>query len=194
VSLDNQKKLLRDQFFASRKSINEDQNILLSNKIANNFLDFINISNLNFNKKIIASYKATKFEVNPIFIEEKLTNYAVKICYPKINDTNETLDFIEAKNFIFNKRFNKILEPNNGNCLIPDYVIVPLVAFDEKLTRLGMGKGYYDRTIIQNKLINPNLKLIGVAFDTQRSSKLLPFNNIDQSLDFVVTPTKIFFA
>ena len=40
------------------------------------------------------------------------------------------------------------LEPKNSNKeVIPDLIMVPLVAFDNQLNRIGYGKGYYDRIL-----------------------------------------------
>ncbi len=40
-----------------------------------------------------------------------------------------------------------IPEPSMGNVVYPDIILVPLVAFDKNLNRLGYGAGYYDRLI-----------------------------------------------
>ena len=41
-----------------------------------------------------------------------------------------------------------ILEPKNSKKeIIPDLIMVPLVAFDNQLNRIGYGKGYYDRSL-----------------------------------------------
>ena len=40
-----------------------------------------------------------------------------------------------------------IPEPNPKILVYPDILLVPLVAFDENLNRLGYGGGYYDRLI-----------------------------------------------
>ncbi|MBR2476274.1 MAG: 5-formyltetrahydrofolate cyclo-ligase, partial [Bacteroidaceae bacterium] len=43
-----------------------------------------------------------------------------------------------------------------------DLIIVPGVAFDRNLNRLGRGKGYYDRL-----LTNSNAYFIGIGYDMQ---------------------------
>ena len=40
-----------------------------------------------------------------------------------------------------------IPEPEKKRLVYPDILIVPMVAFDERLYRLGYGGGYYDRYI-----------------------------------------------
>ena len=40
------------------------------------------------------------------------------------------------------------LEPDRKKKdVIPDIILVPLVAYDSKLNRIGYGKGYYDRIL-----------------------------------------------
>ena len=47
-----------------------------------------------------------------------------------------------------------ILEPKNSKTeVVPDLVLVPLVAFDRQLNRIGYGKGYYDRSLAKIKKI-----------------------------------------
>jgi len=72
-----------------------------------------------------------------------------------------------------------ILEPvyRPGDLIDPrqlDVVIVPLLAFDTQLNRIGMGAGYYDRTFAfskRQKLWRRPL-LIGVAYSFQRVENL----------------------
>ncbi len=69
-----------------------------------------------------------------------------------------------------------------------DVVLMPLVAFDLQGNRLGMGKGYYDRTLSYLRLRRHWRKprLIGVAYEFQKVDAL-PFQPWDVPLDGVVT-------
>ena len=70
--------------------------------------------------------------------------------------------------------------------LIPEVVLVPLLAFDQQGYRLGRGGGYYDRTLSYLRQKNPQCQMIGVAAQAQ-FTKTLPIDKHDQHLDRVVT-------
>ena len=84
-------------------------------------------------------------------------------------------------------RINKygIPEPETLNIVYPDVILIPLVAFDKNLNRLGYGGGYYDRLI---KRISKRKKIIkiGLALSVQEVDKV-PINIYDQKLDYIVT-------
>lgn len=70
-----------------------------------------------------------------------------------------------------------------------DLILVPLVAFDAQGNRLGMGAGFYDRTLAARARRTHwrRPRLIGVAYDFQQVAKLAPAP-WDVPLDSVVTP------
>ena len=78
-----------------------------------------------------------------------------------------------------------IPEPVSKKIKYPDILLVPLVAFDEHLNRVGYGGGFYDRYI---KKIKKKKKLItiGLAYSFQRVKKIQT-NNYDIKLDYIVT-------
>ena len=79
------------------------------------------------------------------------------------------------------------LEPKNTNKeFIPDLIIVPLIAFDNKLNRIGYGKGYYDRKLKKIKKIKKNAICLGAAYSFQRCKKV-PTNKHDFKLDYIFT-------
>ena len=69
--------------------------------------------------------------------------------------------------------------------LMPDILIVPLVAFDTQGYRLGRGGGFYDRTIAELKARGPVLT-VGLCFSAQNILNI-PREIHDQKLDWVVT-------
>ncbi len=69
-----------------------------------------------------------------------------------------------------------------------DLVLVPLVAFDDSGSRLGMGGGYYDRSFafLHQRTRWRRPRLIGVAFEFQRAGEI-PSRPWDVRLDGIIT-------
>ena len=97
------------------------------------------------------------------------------------------MEFFERKNFDpLNTNIYGLLEPAiKTNSLIPDIILVPLLAFDKNKNRLGYGKGFYDRflTKFSNKR---KIITIGVAFSFQKYNKV-PTSSGDVRLDYILT-------
>ncbi len=73
--------------------------------------------------------------------------------------------------------------------LVPEIVIVPLVAFDRRGGRLGYGGGFYDRTLERLRAARATLA-IGFAYSAQEA-EALPLEPTDQPLDLIVTEAGI---
>lgn len=73
--------------------------------------------------------------------------------------------------------------PADGAVLVPDVVLLPLVAFDRRGFRLGYGGGYFDRTLVA---IVPPPFTVGVGFEIARVDTIQPQQH-DIALDAVVT-------
>ena len=71
--------------------------------------------------------------------------------------------------------------------VIPDILLVPLLAFDAAGYRLGYGGGFYDRTLDRLRKLKP-ITAVGIAYDAQRMDAV-PHLDYDQPLDWVLTPS-----
>ena len=124
-----------------------------------------------------------------------------KDCYLPVIDkfSQNKLGFVqytESKSMVKN-RFN-IPEPENRHRPTPPWalnlILLPLTAFDNKGNRLGMGGGYYDRTLAylrqRKQWFSP--ALLGVAYDFQQVETLTS-QPWDIPLDGVVTESTIRF-
>ena len=78
-----------------------------------------------------------------------------------------------------------IPEPIPTNLIYPDVILIPLVAFDKNLNRLGYGGGYYDRLIDKLSKKKKILK-IGLALTVQKI-KNVPTTKYDKKLDYIIT-------
>ena len=80
-----------------------------------------------------------------------------------------------------------MLEPSsNKKKIVPNVVLLPLLAFDGKNNRIGYGKGFYDKFL--NKCLKKKIKIItiGVAFSFQKYKKL-PLSKFDVRLNYILT-------
>jgi 5-formyltetrahydrofolate cyclo-ligase len=191
-----EKSKLRKDFKKKRSALSSFEVQEKSQKICQNFIKNLLPKIYQKNSdKIFSLYLAANNEADPRAICEYFVKNLVNFSYPKIIETNSPLEFIlssTASDFVANKIYSKILEPKNGETVFPDFIILPLLAFDPDLSRLGMGGGFFDRTISKLKIIKPNLITIGLAYDFQRLVRTLPTENTDQKLDFIATESRIF--
>ena len=79
-----------------------------------------------------------------------------------------------------------IPEPKKSKKILPNLILVPLLAFDEKKNRLGYGKGFYDKYLHKLKKIGKKIIAVGVAFSFQKHHNL-PATDKDYKLDYVIT-------
>ena len=80
-----------------------------------------------------------------------------------------------------------IMQPAKRHPVVePDLVLVPLIAIDGHGTRLGRGKGHYDRALV--RLRKMRAKLIGVGWPLQRLGDTIPADAWDIPLDGFASP------
>lgn len=81
--------------------------------------------------------------------------------------------------------WNIPVPPETSPELLPDVLLVPMLAFDRKGFRLGYGGGFYDRTLVKLRALKP-VMAVGVAYAAQEVPEVLRAS-YDQPLDFVMT-------
>jgi len=139
-------------------------------------------------KKItIGGYYPSNYEVNIIKFLEDASKKKFRITLPVIKSSNK----MSFKSWVFKDPLyvNKfgVLEPKNSKeKIIPDLIMVPLVAFDNHLNRIGYGKGYYDRSLGKIRKIKKNAISLGIAYSFQKCTQI-PVNNNDFRLDYIFT-------
>lgn len=69
--------------------------------------------------------------------------------------------------------------------MVPEVLIVPLLAFDRRGFRLGYGGGFYDRTLEGLRRNRPTFA-VGLAYGAQEVEEV-PIEATDQPLDLIVT-------
>ena len=149
------------------------------------------IKKLNIGKAIIGCYYPVNFETNTKKIMNLLEKKKLTICLPIIKNNFE-MEFHEYKTTdpLYVNKYG-IPEPLVKKKIRPNILLIPVVAFDKKLNRLGYGGGFYDRFI--ERMSNTNLTKIGLAFSHQRVGNV-PTEKFDKKLDFILTEKEIFRA
>jgi len=173
-----------------RKKILKTREKNIKKNIQINFDQIIKIlKKKKITKGIVGGYYPVNFEVDDLEILKKFKKKKFKISLPIIKK-NFQMNFYRWS-FLEPLRINKhgIPEPETKNIVYPDIILIPLVAFDKNLNRLGYGGGYYDRLIIKLSKKKKIMK-IGLAFPCQKIDKV-PTNVYDQKLDYIVTNESI---
>ena len=136
-------------------------------------------------KKIIGGYYPVNFEADDLELLKKFEKNKFIISLPVVKKKFQ-MNFYKWS-FFDPLEINKygIPEPEAKNIVYPDVILVPLVAFDKNLNRLGYGGGYYDRLIARFSKKKKIIK-IGLALSVQKIDKV-PINIHDQKLDYIVT-------
>lgn len=76
--------------------------------------------------------------------------------------------------------------PAAGDMLVPEVLVVPMLAFDPRGFRLGYGGGFYDRTLADLRARAVRVRAIGFAYAAQRAAAV-PVDATDEPLDAVAT-------
>ncbi|CAM4423826.1 5-formyltetrahydrofolate cyclo-ligase [Vibrio agarivorans] len=183
-----------------RQYIRQARNALTSNAQYQASIDLINqVNSLEDTPcaQNIALYLATDGELDTQPLIEALWHCGKHVYLPVIHPFSKGhLLFLAYKpdSELCYNRYG-IIEPRlKKDAIIPvadlDIIFTPLVAFDQNGQRLGMGGGYYDRTLapFQNSVNAP--KAIGLAHDCQKVDSL-PSESWDIPLEKIVTPSRL---
>lgn len=133
----------------------------------------------------IGIYISLDDEVNTKGLLEVLIDMHKAVFAPRVN--KDTMSFYQINSFDDLKRGSfKVLEPTTsieGHDL--EVLVIPLVAYDRQGNRLGYGKGYYDKY-----LVNKSLLKVGLAFWEQEISSI-EINQYDVRLDILVNEVEL---
>ncbi len=138
----------------------------------------------NMSGKNVGGYYPYNREVDIMHLLEVFEKKKFSISLPKIRKKFQ-MDFYKwsATDPLVINKFG-IPEPTSKTKIYPDILLVPLVAFDKNLNRIGYGGGFYDRYIQKIRKVK-KVVTIGFAFSFQEVKKI-PSNNYDIKLDFIL--------
>lgn len=136
----------------------------------------------------IALYSPVGKEFDCRFLMDELVKRGYTCALPVIEKDSRVLKF---KQWTPDTKMIKgafgIAEPANSPEIIPDVIIAPLLAFDQKGYRLGQGGGYYDATLEALRQRKP-ITFMGIGHAEQAVLFKLPREDHDIPLDYMLTP------
>jgi len=177
------KTLIRKKILKIRKK-KFDKNLKIN---FSKFISFLKINKLNY--KSIGGYYPSNYEIDDLDILDLLEKKKFKVSLPIVKKDNQMNFYTwSIKDPLKINKFG-IPEPVSSMIIHPDILLVPLVAYDNNLNRLGYGGGFYDRYIEKIEKTKKIIK-IGLAFSFQKISSI-PINQYDKRLDFIITEKEI---
>jgi len=178
---------IRNHGRSARKAMTRQERTSASEKISETVIH----SSWFQRSKFIACYLPLPAEVDTWRIIERAWRMKKRIFAPVV-EKSACLKFreITAETSLHRNELG-IFEPDGTPLISPrslDIVITPLVAFDSRNNRIGMGGGYFDRTfsflLHRHAYLHP--KLVGVAFACQKVEEIGP-NPWDIPLFSIIT-------
>ena len=155
-----------------------------------NFLSLLKLLNQETKDKKIGFYYPIGSEICTLELIENLRKKKYIISLPVV-DKNFDMSFYEwVKNNPLNINKFGIPEPLRSRKIIPSTLIIPLLAFDINLNRLGYGGGFYDRFINKLEKLKKILK-IGLALSCQKINKV-PTDKFDKKMNYIFTENKVY--
>ncbi len=155
-----------------------------------NYLNLIKLLKTVSTNKKIGLYYPIGSEVSTIDIIQYLRKKKYTISLPVL-EKNSKMSFYEwnEKSPLKINNFG-IPEPIKLKKITPSVLVIPIVAFDAKLNRLGYGGGFYDRFISKLEKTKKILK-IGLALSCQKINKV-PTKSFDKKMNYILTENKVY--
>ena len=177
------KSQIRKKILKIRKK-NFDKNFKIN---SDKLISFLKTNKSNF--KNIGGYYPSNYEIDDLEILDLLEKKDFNVSLPKITKNNQMNFYKWSNNDLLKINKFGIPEPLSSRIFYPDVLLIPIVAYDSNLNRLGYGGGFYDRYIEKIEKFKKIIK-IGLAFSFQKTSSI-PINRYDKRLDFIITEKEI---
>lgn len=169
-------KSLRNMLRQARRSLPDGLRLLNEARISNHLLHLPEVRRC----RRLALYLSEDGEVDLRLLEPALIRDGKEFCLPVLRPGRDRRlwfapyrpgDRLHCNRFGIAEPVTRRFPPLPLRHL--DLVLMPLVGFDDRLNRLGMGGGFYDRTFACRRLGRwRRPRLIGVAHECQRVDRL----------------------
>ena len=144
-----------------------------------------NLTSLFAGVSVVAGYHQLGSEISPLAAMEEARAVGAIAAFPCFSNPAKPFRFV-AGDPLEPGPFG-IMQPAKRHPEVqPDLVLVPLIAIDGAGTRLGRGKGHYDRALVRLK--KSGARLIGLGWPMQRLTETIPADAWDVPLDGFASP------
>ena len=179
LSKESLRRLALDARKAFVATISDAERTLLERRLAQN------LTSLCTEAKVVGGYAPLGSEISPLLAIEEARAVGRIVAYPAFDHPAKPFKF-RAGDPLEPGPFG-ILQPKARSPVVePDLILVPLIAIDGNGTRLGRGKGHYDRALVRLK--KGGARLVGVGWPQQRLIETIPADEWDIPLDAFVSP------
>ena len=179
LSKDSLRRAALDARKAFARTISDAQRARLEQKLAQNLTStFAGVS-------VVGGYHPLGSEISPLPAMEEARAVGAIVAFPCFTNPAKPFRFI-AGDPLEPGPFGIMQPAKRHPAVEPDLVLVPLVAIDGAGTRLGRGKGHYDRALV--RLRKNGARLIGVGWAMQRLTETIPADGWDVPLDGFASP------
>jgi len=135
--------------------------------------------------KVVGGYSPLGGEISPLLAMEEARAVGAIVAFPAFSNPAKPFRFL-AGDPAAGGPFG-ILQPKpTAPPVEPDVILVPLIAVDGRGTRLGRGKGHYDRVLAP--LRRKGARLIGISWPLQRIADEIPRDPWDVPMDGFASP------
>jgi 5-formyltetrahydrofolate cyclo-ligase len=134
---------------------------------------------------VVGGYCPLGSEISPVPAMEEARAVGAIVGYPCFANPAKPCKFL-AGDPLEPGPFGMMQPAKRHPVVTPDLVLVPLIAVDGRGTRLGRGKGHYDRALIHLK--KSKARLVGIGWPLQRLADTIPADAWDIPLDAFASP------
>jgi 5-formyltetrahydrofolate cyclo-ligase len=144
-----------------------------------------NLTSLFAGVSVVGGYCPLGSEISPVPAMEEARAVGAIVGYPCFANPAKPFKFL-AGDPLEPGPFGMMQPAKRHPVVTPDLVLVPLIAVDGRGTRLGRGKGHYDRAL--TGLRKAGARLIGIGWPLQRLADTIPADAWDVPLNAFASP------
>jgi len=161
------------------RTLSDADRALLEQKLAEH------LTSLCANASIVGGYAPLGSEISPLLAMEEARAVGRIVAFPAFDHPAKPFRF-RAGDPLDAGPFGMMQPKLKAPVVEPDLILVPLIAIDGRGTRLGRGKGHYDRALARLK--RGGARLVGVGWPLQRLADTIPTDEWDVALDGFASP------